>query len=117
MKQLSIQKKIVLWFSAMLLIIVLFISAMTFAIASSVLNENIRERLYDEVKCAELDSLYYHSFLTHSTAHYDLCAGIHSLDFLECLDTVHYRHFDVHQHGIGVTLQCIIDGLLAIFRP
>ena len=49
MKQLSIQKKIVLWFSAMLLIIVLFISAMTFAIASSVLNENIRERLYDMV--------------------------------------------------------------------
>lgn len=49
MKQLSIQKKIMLWFSAMLLIIVLLITAMTFAIASSVLNENIRERLYDVV--------------------------------------------------------------------
>ncbi len=49
MKQLSIQKKIMLWFSAMLLIIVLLITAMTFAIAGSVLNENIRERLYDVV--------------------------------------------------------------------
>ena len=36
---------------------------------------------------------------------------------LECLDTVHYRHFDVHQHGIGMMLQCIVDGLSAIFRP
>ena len=58
MKQLSIQKKIMLWFSAMLLIIVLFISAMTFAIASSVLNENIRERLYDVVS-ANVDEIEY----------------------------------------------------------
>ena len=49
MKQLSIRKKIMLWFSAMLLIIVLLITAMTFAIASSVLNEGIRERLYNVV--------------------------------------------------------------------
>ena len=41
MKQLTIQKKIILWFSAMLLIIVMLISAMTFAIAGSVLNESI----------------------------------------------------------------------------
>ena len=58
MKQLSIQKKIMLWFSAMLLIIVLFISAMTFGIASSVLNENIRERLYDVVS-ANVDEIEY----------------------------------------------------------
>ena len=42
----------------MLLIIVLFISAMTFAIASSVLNENIRERLYDVVS-ANVDEIEY----------------------------------------------------------
>lgn len=58
MKQLSIQKKIMLWFSAMLLIIVLFISAMTFAIASSVLNESIRERLYNIVS-ANVDEIEY----------------------------------------------------------
>ncbi len=58
MKQLSIQKKIILWFSAMLLIIVLFISAMTFAIASSVLNESIRERLYNIVS-ANVDEIEY----------------------------------------------------------
>ena len=49
MRQLSIQKKIILWFSAMLLVIVLFITAMTFAIAGSVLNENIKERLSNVV--------------------------------------------------------------------
>lgn len=49
MKQLTIQKKIILWFSAMLLIIVILISAMTFAIAGSVLNESIKERLHDIV--------------------------------------------------------------------
>ena len=49
MKQLTIQKKIILWFSAMLLIIVMLISAMTFAIAGSVLNESIKERLFDIV--------------------------------------------------------------------
>ncbi len=49
MKQLTIQKKIILWFSAMLLIIVILISAMTFAIAGSVLNESIKERLFDIV--------------------------------------------------------------------
>ena len=49
MKQLTIQKKIILWFSAMLLIIVMLISAMTFAIAGSILNESIKERLFDIV--------------------------------------------------------------------
>lgn len=48
-KKLSIQKKIILWFSAMLLIIVLLITGMTFAIAASVLNENIKERLLNIV--------------------------------------------------------------------
>lgn len=67
MKQLSIQKKIVLWFSAMLLIIVLFISAMTFAIASSVLNENIRERLYNVV-AVNVNEIEYWNRLTDTEA-------------------------------------------------
>lgn len=67
MKQLSIQKKIVLWFSAMLLIIVLLISAMTFAIAGSVLNENIRERLYDIV-AVNVNEIEYWNRLTDTEA-------------------------------------------------
>lgn len=67
MKQLSIQKKIVLWFSAMLLIIVLLISAMTFAIAGSVLNENIRERLYDVV-AVNVNEIEYWNRLTDTEA-------------------------------------------------
>ena len=65
MKQLSIQKKIVLWFSAMLLIIVLLITAMTFAIAGSVLNESIRERLYDVVS-ANVSEVEYLNSLSSS---------------------------------------------------
>lgn len=57
-KNLSIQKKIILWFSAMLLIIVLLISGMTFAIAASALNENIKERLFDVVS-SNIDEIEY----------------------------------------------------------
>ena len=46
---LSIQKKIILWYAVMLLIIVFLVSAMMFAIATSVLNENIKERLVNVV--------------------------------------------------------------------
>ena len=46
---LSIQKKIILWFAAAMVLIVLLMSAMTFAIANSVLDENIRERLINIV--------------------------------------------------------------------
>ena len=44
-RTLSIQKKIILWFAAALALIVFLMSAMTLAIANSVLDENIRERL------------------------------------------------------------------------
>ncbi len=67
MKQLSIQKKIILWFSAMLAIIVLFISAMTFEIASSVLNESIRERLYNIVS-SNVDEIEYLNSLRNTEA-------------------------------------------------
>ena len=49
LRNLSIQKKIMLWFAAAMVLIVLLMSAMTFAIANSVLDENIRERLVNIV--------------------------------------------------------------------
>ena len=49
LRNLSIQKKIILWFAAAMVLIVLLMSAMTFAIANSVLDENIRERLINIV--------------------------------------------------------------------
>ena len=48
-RNLSIQKKIILWFAAAMVLIVLLMSAMTLAIANSVLDENIRERLVNVV--------------------------------------------------------------------
>ena len=44
-RTLSIQKKIILWFAAALALIVFLMSAMTLAIANSVLDENLRERI------------------------------------------------------------------------
>ncbi len=45
MKKLSIQMKIMLWFSTVFLIIIALISILTFAIADLVLDENVKERL------------------------------------------------------------------------
>lgn len=49
MKKLTIQQKIILWFSATLLVIIALISILTFSIADLVLNENIKERLMSTV--------------------------------------------------------------------
>ena len=49
MKELSITQKIMLWFSAALLIIITFITGLTFAMANLVLDENIKERLMNVV--------------------------------------------------------------------
>ena len=49
MKNLTIQKKIIIWFSLTLLLIVFLMNTMTFAIANIVLDEDIRERLMNTV--------------------------------------------------------------------
>ena len=62
---LSIQKKIILWYAVMLLIIVFLVSAMMFAIATSVLNENIKERLVNVVS-SNVDEIEFRSTLQNS---------------------------------------------------
>ena len=49
MKNLTIQKKIIIWFSVTLILIVVLMNTMTFAIADLVLDEDIRERLMNTV--------------------------------------------------------------------
>lgn len=49
MKNLTIQKKIIIWFSLMLIVIVALMNTMTFAIANLVLDEDVRERLMNTV--------------------------------------------------------------------
>lgn len=49
MKNLTIQKKIIVWFSVTLLVIVALMNTMTFAIANLVLDEDVRERLMNTV--------------------------------------------------------------------
>ena len=48
-KNLTIQKKIIIWFSLMLIVIVALMNTMTFAIANLVLDEDVRERLMNTV--------------------------------------------------------------------
>lgn len=62
---LSIQKKIILWYAVMLLIIVFLVSAMMFAIATSVLNENIKERLVNVVS-SNVDEIEFRNILQNS---------------------------------------------------
>ena len=62
---LSIQKKIILWYAVMLLIIVFLVSAMMFAIATSVLNENIKERLVNVVS-SNVDEIEFRNTLQNS---------------------------------------------------
>ena len=49
MKNLTIQKKIIIWFSLMLIVIVALMNTMTFAIANLVLDEDVKERLMNTV--------------------------------------------------------------------
>lgn len=49
MKNLTIQKKIIVWFSVTLVLIVALMNTMTFAIANIVLDEDVRERLMNTV--------------------------------------------------------------------
>lgn len=49
MRKLTIQQKIILWFSATLIIIIALISVLTFSIADLVLDKNIKERLMSVV--------------------------------------------------------------------
>ena len=49
MKNITIQKKIIIWFSLMLIVIVALMNTMTFAIANLVLDEDVRERLMNTV--------------------------------------------------------------------
>lgn len=49
MKNLTIKKKIVLWFSLVLLVIIVISEAITFIFASRVLNKNAKERLLSQV--------------------------------------------------------------------
>lgn len=49
MKNLTIQKKIIIWFSLMLMVIVALMNTMTFAIANMVLDEDVKERLMNTV--------------------------------------------------------------------
>lgn len=49
MKNFTIQKKIIIWFSVTLIVIVALMNTMTFAIANLVLDEDVRERLMNTV--------------------------------------------------------------------
>ena len=69
LRNLSIQKKIILWFAAAMVLIVLLMSAMTFAIANSVLDENIRERLINIVS-ENADQIDYFEDLDDEDARY-----------------------------------------------
>lgn len=69
LRNLSIQKKIILWFAAAMVLIVLLMSAMTFAIANSVLDENIRERLINIVS-ENADQIDYYEDLDDEDVRY-----------------------------------------------
>ena len=49
MKNLTIQKKIIIWFSVTLIVIVALMNTLTFAIANLVLDEDVKERLMNTV--------------------------------------------------------------------
>lgn len=68
-RNLSIQKKIILWFAAAMVLIVLLMSAMTLAIANSVLDENIRERLVNVVS-DNANQIDYYEDLDDENVHY-----------------------------------------------
>lgn len=62
MKNLTIQKKIIVWFSLTLLLIVFLMNTMTFAIANIVLDEDVRERLMNTV-ASNVDEIEYYNRL------------------------------------------------------
>ena len=78
LRNLSIQKKIILWFAAAMVLIVLLMSAMTFAIASSVLNENIRERLVNTVSANAEQIDYYEDLSSEDVRYGDQFLKFHS---------------------------------------
>src|SRR5258708_29579086 len=73
------------------------LAPLTNQLPNAVQNALRLERLDDEVFGSGLDGLDHHALLAHCRAHDDLCGRVVCFDCLCCMDSVHYRHCDVHQ--------------------